>query len=116
MHMHMREHHFGRKVAKGLAIAVVALTLMGAVTMGLWNWLMPVLFGLKTIGFWQAVGLVILSKILFGGFRGGPGRGAWRRRMEERWENMTPDERERFREGMRHGWCRDRQPKSEAAQ
>jgi hypothetical protein len=109
--MHMREH-FGRKAGKIVVITVVALAAMGLVTMGLWNWLMPVLFGLKTIGFWQAVGLVLLSKILFGGLRGGPGRAAWRRRMEERWENMTPDERERFREGMRHGWCRDKAPEA----
>ena len=50
-------------------------------------------------------GVLILSKILFGGFRGGPHRHwRWRRRMMERWEQMTPEEREKFRQGMR-GRC-----------
>ena len=66
---------------------------------------MPALFGLAVITFWQAVGLLILSKILFGGFRFRRGPGLhWRRRMTERWEKMTPEQREQFREGMR-GRC-----------
>jgi len=51
-----------------------------------------------------AVGILVLSKILFGGFRGRPGPHMyWRRRMMERWEQMTPEEREKFRQGMRGG-------------
>jgi Ca2+/H+ antiporter, TMEM165/GDT1 family len=51
------------------------------------------------------VGVLVLSKILFGGFRGRPGRHLyWRRRMMERWEQMTPEERERFRQATR-GRC-----------
>lgn len=41
--------------------------------MGLWNWLMPELFALPTIGFWQALGIFVLAKILFG-FGGGGGK------------------------------------------
>jgi len=108
--MSMRKH-FALRALKMVVIAIVALTVLGFVTMALWNWLMPVLFGLKTIGFLQALGLVILSKILFGGFRGhgGPfgGRRQWFQRMEERWKEMTPEERQKFREGMRTTWCRD---------
>jgi hypothetical protein len=92
---------------KVLGIVLVAATVMSFVTMSLWNWLMPALFGLRAIGFLQALGLVLLSKILFGGFRGGPfggPRAQWRHRMAERWEQMTPEEREKFRTGMR-GWC-----------
>jgi hypothetical protein len=93
---------------KGLKIAlfaIVAVAVLGFVVMRLWNWLMPTLLGLQLISFWQAVGLLLLSKILFGGFRGGPGRHMyWRHRMKERWEHMTPEEREKFREGMR-GRC-----------
>ena len=48
---------------------VVMLALLGFVVQGLWNWLTPALFGWKTISYWQAVALIILSKILFGGFR-----------------------------------------------
>jgi len=97
----------GLRVLKVLGIVLVAATVMSFLTMSLWNWLMPALFGLRAIGFLQALGLVVLSKILFGGFRGGPfggPRGHWRNRMAERWEQMTPEEREKFRAGMR-GWC-----------
>jgi Ca2+/H+ antiporter, TMEM165/GDT1 family len=93
---------------KGLKIALFAtlvVAVLSFVVMGLWNWLMPPLFGLHLIDFWQAAGLLLLSKILFGGFRGGPRRHMyWRHRMKERWERMTPEEREKFRQGMR-GRC-----------
>jgi len=57
---------------------------------------MPALFGWHLISFWQALGLLVLSKILLGGFRGRPGpRMFWRRRMMERWAQMTPEEREK---------------------
>jgi hypothetical protein len=96
-----------KRILRGLKFvlfAALAATVLSFVVMSLWNWLMPALFGLHAIRFWQAFGLLILSKILFGGFRGaGPG-GFWRRRMMERWEQMTPEEREKFREGLR-GRC-----------
>ena len=84
-----------------LFVAVVILV-FGFVVMSLWNWLMPPLFGWRVINFSQALGLLVLTRILFGGFRGRPaGHLFWRRRMMERWEQMTPEEREKFREGMR---------------
>jgi hypothetical protein len=90
-----------QKIIKVILIAIVAVAVFGFVVMGLWNWLMPALFGLHAITFWQAVGLLVLSKILFGGFRGGPGRGMhWRGRWREKWEQMTPEEREKFSQGM----------------
>jgi hypothetical protein len=84
-------------------LAAVAATVVGLVVMQLWNWLTPGVFGWRTISFWQALGLLILSRFFFGGFRGRPGYG-WRRRMMDRWEQMTPEEREKFRQGMR-GRC-----------
>ena len=76
----------------------------GAVVQQLWNWLLPSLFGWRQITFWQAVGLLALSRILFGGFgRHGFYRSSFRRRMAERWDRMTPEERERVRQGMRGG-------------
>jgi hypothetical protein len=92
----------GLKIAFFVVLAVLALSF---VVMSLWNWLIPSLFGLRAITFWQAMGLLILSKVLLGGFRGRPGGGMhWRRRMMERWDQMTPEEREKFRQGMR-GRC-----------
>jgi hypothetical protein len=93
------------RIVKGLMIAVVAATVLGFLVMGLWNALIPQIFGWRTITFWQALGLLILSKILFGGFHrhGGGGSREWKNRMRERWESMTPEEREKFREGMRCG-------------
>lgn len=82
------------------AAALVALAVVGFVTMSLWNGLMPALFGWKAITFWQALGVLILSRLLFGRFGGRSGR-HWRHRMTERWEKMTPEEREKFRAGMR---------------
>jgi len=90
-----------KRAVKIAVIAAVAAAVLGFLVMGLWNWLGPAVFGLRTITFWQALGVLILSKILFGGFRGRPGYGGhWRRRMSERWQQMTPEEREQFRQGM----------------
>lgn len=81
--------------------ALIAVAIATFVVMSLWNALMPNIFAVKAITFWQALGLLVLSKLLFGGFRpyGGAGR-HWKRRMAERWEQMTPEEREKFRQGL----------------
>lgn len=93
------------RVLKFVAIAILVVTVLSLIVMRLWNWLTPALFGWHVITFWQALGLLILSKILFGGFRGRPGRHMyWRGRMMERWAQMTPEEREKFRQSMR-GSC-----------
>ena len=66
----MRARWFFRAV-KIAAIVAVAVTVFGFIVKGLWNGLMPSIFGWHAITFWQAVGLLVLSKILFGGgFRG----------------------------------------------
>jgi hypothetical protein len=78
----------------------------GQIVMLLWNWLLPQLFGWREITFWQAIGIMALCRILFGGFGfQGSGRSRARRRMEERYEQLTPEERERFRQGRREGWA-----------
>jgi len=82
----------------------VFIFLGGEVVRRLWNWLLPSLFGVPQITFWQALGLLVLCRVLFGGFgmhgRRGPRR--W-----GRWEQMTTEERERFRHGMRERWRMD---------
>jgi len=92
----------GMRIAvKIIVIGTIIAVVFGFVVMTLWNWLMPSLFRLPVIGFWQALGLVILCKILFGGLHSHQRKGmGGRRRMRDRWEHMTPEERERFREGL----------------
>ena len=85
------------------------VALGGEIVSLLWNWLAPALFGWNSITFWQALGLLALCRILFGGFGFHNGdrshvRRRIRERMARRWERMTPEERERFRQGMR-GRC-----------
>lgn len=93
-----------------LRFFVFGLLLLAAasfVVLSLWNWLLPPLLGVPAIGMAQAAGLLLLSRLLFGGLRGGlHGHAGWhaRRRFAARWEQMSPDERARFRAGMR-GRC-----------
>src|SRR3954452_19871213 len=89
----------------GIVAMVLFVFVGGEVVMRLWNWLAPTIFGWHMITFWQAVGLLALCRILFGGFghRGGPGSHV-RNRMRERWGGMTPEQREKFRDAMRAKW------------
>ena len=110
-----------KRIVRGLTIALmvsIAFVLFGWVVEHLWNWLMPAVFGLRTITWAQALGLMILGKILFGGFHrhsgGCRGRGR-KRHVAERWETMSPDERERFRAGIRGRWGCGFDPRPEGA-
>lgn len=89
----------------GIVGIALFITIGGELVMHLWNWLAPLLFGWRQITFWQALGLLILCRILFGshGFRPGH-RSNFRRRMAQRWEQMTPEEREKVRQRFR-GHC-----------
>ena len=96
-------------VAAPIGFAIF-ITIGGWVVMSLWNWLGPELFGLHPVSFWQALGLLVLCRILFGGFGFGGGHRHSRRsrdRMAERWMNMTPEERENLKRswGGRMGFC-----------
>jgi hypothetical protein len=105
--MRMMKRHRAAKVLMVLAFVTVVIGVFGLAVLQLWNWLMPVIFGLHAITFGQALGLMALSWILFGGFRGRGFRGRWRRDwdrgMRARWEQMTPEQREAFRQGLRGG-------------
>ena len=88
-----------RRLVRGLMFLLfgaVFIVVLGFVILGLWNYLMPVIFGLPKIGYWQAVGLFVLSRILFGRF-GTSGR---KRRFVSGWNDLTPEEKERFRKAM----------------
>lgn len=84
----------GMRIAKVVVMTVVAVGVFGLVVMGLWNWLVPGLTGWHALSFVQALGLLVLCRILFGGFGRG---GMFRERMRARFERMTPEEREQFR-------------------
>lgn len=102
----MRRHRVARFVGMGV-LAIALFFVFTFVVQALWNWLMPALFGWHMITYWQALGVLVLSKILFGGFKGGHGPRSdwrWRKRMMERWDEMTPEEREKFRQSVR-GRC-----------
>jgi hypothetical protein len=97
-----------------LALAVF-IWIGGEVVMHLWNWLLPMLFGWRQITFWQALGLLVLCRILFGNLGGhGSDHSNHRRRKPEHWERMTPEEREKFRQDMRSRWCGAGAPTSES--
>ena len=91
--------------------AAAFITAISFVVMQLWNNLLPDILHVGVITFWQAMGIFVLSKILFGFGRGGGGRGfrggaPWmRQKMEERFKNMTPEEREKFKQKLRERGC-----------
>lgn len=95
----------GRSMAKPIVIGVVLVVALGLLVMSLWNAVLPALIGVKSIGFWQALGLLVLCRILFGGLGMRPGMFGARRRMHERWMQMTPEQREQFMQHRRAGCC-----------
>ena len=97
-----------------LIMVGIAVSAFSFLVMWLWNWLMPAVFGLHAISYWQALGVLVLSKILFGSFGGRHRfRRDWRARLIRRWEDMTPEERERSRADM-YGGCRPSAPATDA--
>ena len=91
------------KGLKVLTLAAVALGALGFVVMSLWNALLPAITSLHTITFVQALGLLVLARILFGSFRR---HGHWRQRLRARWEHMTPEQRQQLRAAFAaHSGC-----------
>ena len=117
------------KGIKILLLVALAGTIMSYAVMMLWNWLMPMAVGAHVINFWEAAGILVLAKLLFGfgGRWGGHRWGGhqrhyyWKEKMEERLKDMTPEERERFRAewkqrcgGWKHyGWGKEEKMKDE---
>lgn len=114
---------FNRKKLFFIPFAIAAFAaLIGFVVMNLWNYLLPGILHVGTITFWQALGIFILCKILFGfgkghhRFGGGGGAPWMRHKMEERFRNMSPEEKEKFKEkweqrcGGRGSWRGENHP------
>lgn len=85
-----------------IAAVLLGMAAFTGVVMMLWNSILPVVFHVGAITFWQAAGILLLCKILFGSFRRPWHRGMWKQRMFMKWESMTPEEKEQFRSRM-HG-------------
>lgn len=83
-------------IPAGIVAIIMFIFIGGTAVQLLWNWLLPPLFGWKELTFWQALGMLALCRILFGG-AGGRGR---------RWKHdkMSPEEKERFRARMKERW------------
>ncbi len=101
----MKKYWILKGIKMGL-LFILAVLAIGFVVMYLWNWLIPALFNGPVISFYQALGILVLSKILFGGFKKGGHcnqchKGGWRGHLKEKMENkmscMTPEEREKFK-------------------
>jgi len=91
-----------KKIALIAPFGLAAIALFGFIVMHLWNWLAPAVFGARTVTFWQGLGLLVLARILVGGLGSGHGDDKHGRRcMMDQWEQMTPEEREAFRQGLR---------------
>lgn len=99
---------FNRNRKKFFLIPLGIIAFLGIVSyvvMELWNNLLPQILHVSTITFWQALGIFILCKILFGFGKGGGG-GPWARgKMADRFKGMTPEERQQFKDKMRDKMC-----------
>ncbi|HKX44237.1 MAG TPA: hypothetical protein VJO99_23970 [Burkholderiaceae bacterium] len=95
--MRSKARFLGRAV-----FGLVAIATLSGIVMLLWNAIIPELFaGARSIDYLHALGLLVLSRILFGGFRG---HGGWHwHRHGGPWSAMTPEERERFRHARSWG-------------
>jgi hypothetical protein len=107
----MKKFFFGHGI-----LVLAAIAGFGAVVMLLWNALVPTIFGLAVINFWQALGLLVLARLFFGGFRGFRGIGGFAHRHEggfgknplrEKWEQMTPEQRAMFLRNRRKRFGHD---------
>lgn len=106
----MKKGFWIKKIIGFIVLGAVAVLVFGFVVMSLWNAILPAVLGVKTITFMQALGIFLLAKILFGGFKGGGGgwsrkKQEWKMRMDDKWQNMSAAERQQWKEKMR-GRCR----------
>jgi hypothetical protein len=113
----MRPSFWVKRILLFIVIAPLAILVFGGVVMLLWNNVLSPVLHISIITFWQALGILVLSKILFGSFSGGRGmhRSGWRQRMQEKWARMTPEEREKYKEKLKNrywGWRADDGPQT----
>jgi hypothetical protein len=95
------------QIMKWTILGLLFVLVFGGVVMLLWNWLIPSIFNLREITFWEALGLLLLGKLLFGGFHGkdrSRNGVRWKQHYYNKFSSMTPEERERFKAKMQEKW------------
>ena len=99
-------------IAKMVIFGFLCVLLFGVVVQFLWNFIMPDIFGLPVINFWQGLAMFLLAKLIFG-FGGGGGRSKWsehrshqwRKHWAEKYSKLSPEEREQYKQKFKEKWC-----------
>ena len=116
----MKGQFFAGKILLFILLIFAFIVPLGFIVMALWNNILTPILHVPIITFWHALGLFLLSRILFGGFPGGRGmRGNWKQKMNNKWNNMTPEQREQFKQNWQNrcaNWKRPAAPESNPAQ
>ena|ERR1041384_2713738 len=112
-------------IAKFVVFGLLMVVLLGLLTQFLWNFVMPDIFGLPVINFWQGLAMFVLAKMIFG-FGGGRGKWSgyrnhrWKHQWVEKYSKLSPEERERLKQKFKDKWCsweedsaRQTEPKTE---
>ena len=111
----MKKRFWLRRIAMFVLMGITAILLFTFLVMTLWNAILPTVLHVSSITFGQALGILLLSKILFGGFRGGWGgrrRQHWRQHMENKWSSMSAEEKEKFQQNWRSRCSQWRKPEN----
>ena len=95
----MNKKFWIKKVVGLTVLAIAGIALITWVVMLLWNGVLAEVVPVSTVTYWQALGLLVLSKILFGGFRGKGGeyKKRWKEKMEAKLEGLSAEEREKIK-------------------
>src|SRR5690349_1615707 len=97
------KRNWKRKIPFIILAVLAGIFVFTGIVMLLWNGILPAVLHVSSISFWQAMGILLLAKILFGGFRGRRHFGGgwrWRKQMYRRWQNMTDEEKAKWSEQM----------------
>ena len=102
----MKKKFWAGKIAGMIVLGLAAIALFTFIVMSLWNAVLVPVIHVSAVTFWQAAGILLLSKILFGGFKGGGpfrgrGRQPWSHEMKEKWQTMSIEEKEKMKQEWR---------------
>ncbi len=101
----MKKSFWFRKVAGFIFVGLAAILLLSFIVMSLWNGVLVKVVPVSPVSYGQALGILVLSKILFTGFNGRGGWGnreMWNQQVKEKWQMMTPEEQQKFKQDWRN--------------